>query len=127
MKTLVVILSIGAATCMGILNLSELWEEVVPVQNVSLASRQSLGCTIAAPGLIEGTTQPSELRFEVSGRIVQLNVQRGVWVRQGDLIATVNSEAYHQKIELMEARLLHAQAVKNRLMQGAKVLSLIHI
>ena len=121
MKTLVVILSIGAATCMGILNLSELWEEVVPVQNVSLASRQSLGRTIAAPGLIEGTTQPSELRFEVSGRIVQLNVQRGVWVRQGDLIATVNSEAYHQKIELMEARLLHAQAVKNRLMQGAKV------
>ena len=121
MKTLIVILSIGAATFLGILNLNELWQEAAPVQNVSLVSRQSPGRIVAAPGLVEGTTQPSELRFEVSGRIVQLNVQPGSWVRRGDLIATVNSEAYHQKTELMAARLLHAQAVKNRLMQGAKV------
>ena len=121
MKTLVVILFIGAATCLGILNLNELWQEAAPVQNISLASRQSTGRIITAPGLIEGTTQPSELRFEVSGRIIQLNVQRGDWVRRGDLIATVNPEAYHQKTELMAARLLHAQAVKDRLTQGAKV------
>ena len=121
MKTLIVILSIGAVTFLGILNLKGLWQETVPAQNVSLASYQTSGRIVTAPGLIEGTTQPSELRFEVSGRIVQLNVQRGSWVRRGDLIATVNSEAYHQKTELMAARLLHAQAVKNRLMQGAKV------
>ena len=95
MKTLIVILSIGAVTFLGILNLKGLWQETVPAQNVSLASYQTSGRIVTAPGLIEGTTQPSELRFEVSGRIVQLNVQRGSWVRQGDQIATVNSEAYH--------------------------------
>ena len=121
MKTIAVILSIGAVTFLGMLNLTELWQEAVPTQNVSLMSVQRSGRIIAAPGLIEGTTQPSELRFEVSGRIVQLSIQRGDWVRQGALIATIDSEAYRQKTELMEARLLHAQAVKDRLMQGAKV------
>ncbi len=59
--------------------------------------------TLRVSGNIEA--HQSEVSFKVQGRIVELPVEEGQWVDQGDLLARLDNDDYRQQVNVDEAAL----------------------
>lgn len=78
------------------------------------------GNAIAAPGFIEGRSEPAALRPAISERIIEISVKEGEWVRQGATLVRLDATAYRAAAELAEADRRGAEARLNRLLRGAR-------
>jgi len=75
---------------------------------------------IFAPGRIEGTTPEIELRPHVAGRIVEVRVEEGQRVRQGDVLLRLDDAQYRHQVTLARAELALVEAQMARLVHGAR-------
>lgn len=75
---------------------------------------------IYAAGRIEGATEEIRLRPQLDGRIVQLPVEEGQQVEEGDLLLQVDSQQHEQEVALAQAQLNQREAALNRLVNGAR-------
>ncbi len=83
-------------------------EEIVPVQTEKVIKR-----TITQSVTATGTLDPEfkvVITPEVTGEIVKLPVKEGQYVKKGELLAQIKSDAYKAQVEQSEAGLLNAKA-----------------
>ena len=76
--------------------------------------------TIFAAGRIEGATPEIELRTRASGRIVELLIQEGQFVRKGDVLLRLDDEQHRHQVSLAAAELALAEAQLERLLNGVR-------
>jgi HlyD family secretion protein len=71
---------------------------------------------------ISGNIETTEvdLGFKVQGRIVSLSVGEGDWIEKGKVIAKLDDEDLHQRLELARATLNSARARLKRLLAGSR-------
>jgi len=74
---------------------------------------------IFAGGTVEGTQRDVPLRFEIAGRLKEINVKEGDHVERGDVLAQLNPEVWELKLAEAQARLKLARAERDRLVNGA--------
>jgi multidrug resistance efflux pump len=75
---------------------------------------------ISAPGRVEGSGEPSRLRFAVMGRMLEPAVSEGQFVEVGQLLLQVEPEAYIRELERTQAELEAASGRLRLLMGGAR-------
>lgn len=75
---------------------------------------------IFATGVVEGARRETRLHFEIDGRLTSVEVREGDAVRQGQVLARLDSSVWRTKLHEAEQRLLLAQAQKERLMNAAR-------
>jgi HlyD family secretion protein len=75
--------------------------------------------TIFAPGRIEGATPEIELRPRLAGRVVQVLVEEGQLVQQGQVLLQLDDEQYRHQVALAAAELDLTEAQLERLLNGA--------
>ncbi len=83
-------------------------DEVIPVQIEKVAKR-----TITQSVTATGTLDPEfkvVITPEVTGEIVKLPIKEGQYVKKGDLLAQIKSDAYRAQVEQSEAGLQNAKA-----------------
>lgn len=85
-------------------------------ENTLLASHR----TIFAAGIVEGASREVPLNFEVTGRLVSLDVAEGDSVSQGQILARQDSVLLLQQLAAAEAQLEFARAERDRLVNGAR-------
>lgn len=83
-------------------------DEIIPVQIEKVAKR-----TITQSVTATGTLDPEfkvVITPEVTGEIVKLPVKEGQYVKKGDLLAQIKSDAYKAQVEQSEASLQNAKS-----------------
>lgn len=75
--------------------------------------------TVYAAGVVEGAQRAIDLQFELPGRIVEIPVQEGQTVRQGDVCARLDNALWRHQLLQREAALDVAHAELDRLINGA--------
>ncbi|MBL4599476.1 MAG: efflux RND transporter periplasmic adaptor subunit [Rhizobiaceae bacterium] len=65
-------------------------------------------------------SQEADLSFRVSGRIVELPIRNGINVKQGDVIAQLDTRDFKATITQMESQLAQAQEKMTELKSGAR-------
>ena len=74
---------------------------------------------IFANGIVEGRRREVPLLFELSGRIVEINVAEGDAVTEGKLLARLDATLWQHELSKARASLAHAVAEKQRVLAGA--------
>lgn len=74
--------------------------------------------TPAIPGKLEQETVPHY--SEVSGKILQMNVQMGQTVAKGDILAVIDDRTQQYNLEQLQQVLVQKQAVLEQLLTGAE-------
>ena len=75
---------------------------------------------VFATGLVEGRSREIVLAFEVTGRVLAIEVQEGDRVVGGDVVARLDSSVWQQQFAEVEASLALAKAEKERLLNGER-------
>ncbi len=75
---------------------------------------------IAAPGRIEGITETVEIRPRLSEAVVEVLVEEGDWVEQGELLARLDPDRFDAERKLAAADLRRAEADLRKLRNGAR-------
>jgi multidrug resistance efflux pump len=73
---------------------------------------------ISASGWIEGRTANVELRSRLAEQIVEVKVDSGTWVKQGDILLLLDSSQYLVELARAESQLLESQAKLQRVQNG---------
>ncbi len=76
--------------------------------------------SIFAPGRIEGTTPEIELRPQLAAPVVEVLVEEGQLVRQGDVLLRLDDRQYRHQVALAGAELDLVKAQLQRLLNGAR-------
>lgn len=87
---------------------------------VLLAKTKVLSSNIEVPGTLL-PNESTEIRPEVSGRLVQLNVKEGSFVNQGTLLAKLNDGDLQAQMRKLEVQLKIAEQTENRQGQLLKI------
>ena len=87
---------------------------------VLLAKTKVLSANIEVPGTLL-PNESTEIRPEVSGRLVQLNVKEGSFVSQGILLAKLNDGDLQAQMRKLEVQLKIAEQTENRQGQLLKI------
>ena len=87
---------------------------------VLLANTKVLSANIEVPGTLL-PNESTEIRPEVSGRLVQLNVKEGSFVSQGVLLAKLNDGDLQAQMRKLEVQLKIAEQTENRQGQLLKI------
>lgn len=87
---------------------------------VLLAKTKVLSANIEVPGTLL-PNESTEIRPEVSGRLVQLNVKEGSFVSQGVLLAKLNDRDLQAQMRKLEVQLKIAEQTENRQGQLLKI------
>jgi multidrug resistance efflux pump len=74
---------------------------------------------IFAPGIVEGVTENIELRPQLAGRVVDIQVQVGQTVAKGDVLLKLDDREHRQQVELAAAQLEMARSQLEQLENGA--------
>lgn len=74
---------------------------------------------IFAPGIVEGVTENVELRPQLAGRVVEVQVQVGQTVAKGDILLELDDREHRQQVELAAASLEMARSQLEQLENGA--------
>jgi HlyD family secretion protein len=86
---------------------------------VRTAANQATDSTLRISGNIEA--HESVVSFKVQGRIVDLPVQEGQYVTQGDLLARLDDEDYRQQVSVDEATVHTREAELELALAGSRV------
>jgi HlyD family secretion protein len=86
---------------------------------VRTAANQAADSTLRISGNIEA--HESVVSFKVQGRIVELPVQEGQYVQQGDLLARLDDDDYRQQVGVDEATVRTRQAELELALAGSRV------
>jgi len=93
----------------------------IDVQSRSPVARQertSKPSQVFASGRIEGTSPEVQLRPQLAGAIVKVNVSEGQIVAEGDVLLQLDDRQYRQEIALASAEVALAEAQLDRLING---------
>lgn len=94
---------------------SSVYKNEFPVRRGSINQR------LAARGRVEGmTSQEIKLASRVVGRLKQVSVVDGDPVRKGQIVAVLENNDLAAQVEQARANLAHAEAVLEKLMNGAR-------
>jgi len=88
-------------------------------QYVRTAANQAADTTLRISGNIEA--HESVVGFKVQGRIVELPVQEGQYVKQGDLLARLDNDDYRQQVSMDEAIVGTREAELELAVAGSRV------
>jgi len=83
------------------------------------AANQAADITLRISGNIEA--HESVVGFKVQGRIVELPVQEGIYVKQGDLLARLDNDDYRQQVRMDEATVGTREAELELAVAGSRV------
>ena len=86
---------------------------------VRTAANQAADTTLRISGNIEA--HESVVSFKVQGRIVELPVQEGQYVKQGDLLARLDNDDYGQQVSVDEATVGTREAELELAVAGSRV------
>lgn len=86
---------------------------------VRTAANQATDSTLRISGNIEA--HESVVSFKVQGRIVELPVQEGQYVTQGDLLARLDDEDFRQQVSMDEATVHTREAELELALAGSRV------
>jgi HlyD family secretion protein len=86
---------------------------------VRTAANQATDSTLQISGNIEA--HESVVSFKVQGRIVELPVQEGQYVAQGDLLARLDDEDYRQQVSVDEATVHTREAELDLALAGSRI------
>jgi HlyD family secretion protein len=86
---------------------------------VRTAANQAADITLRISGNIEA--HESVVSFKVQGRIVELPVQEGQYVKQGDLLARLDNDDYRQQVSIDEAIVGTREAELELAVAGSRV------
>jgi HlyD family secretion protein len=86
---------------------------------VRTAANQAADTTLRISGNIEA--HESVVSFKVQGRIVELPVQEGQYVKQGDLLARLDNDDYRQQVSIDEAIVGTREAELELAVAGSRV------
>jgi HlyD family secretion protein len=86
---------------------------------VRTAANQASDSTLRISGNIE--THESVVSFKVQGRIMELPVQEGQYVKQGDLLARLDDDDYRQQVSVDEATVGMRKAELELSVAGSRV------
>ncbi len=99
------------------------WGFNVPTERASSPSARSAKATAAgqrlifAAGVVEGTSEPLDVRFEVSGRIRDVLVSEGQRVRKDEVLAELEPKGFELRVRMAEAAVrtvkLQSELVEN--------------
>jgi multidrug resistance efflux pump len=81
--------------------------------------RRGNAIAVHAPGVVEGISRQLDLRLQVAGRVVQVPVNEGQHVEQGDLLVKLDDATHRHQVEMLEGELAYAGARLVRLKNGA--------
>ena len=81
-------------------------------------NKEEEGSFIKVSGNIEATEV--DVGFKVSGRIVSRFYEEGDWVDQGKVLAKLDDEDLHNRLEVARATLMSAQARLSKLLAGSR-------
>jgi multidrug resistance efflux pump len=79
-----------------------------------------VGQEVFASGVVEGRCREIALGFELTGRVLAVQVQEGDRVRKGDLLARLDDSLWQQELAEAEANLALAKAERERLLNGSR-------
>jgi membrane fusion protein (multidrug efflux system) len=85
-----------------------------------LATEKTLSAQIEVPGTILAN-ESTEIHPEVSGRVVQLNLKEGAYVKQGTLLAKLYDEDLRAQMRKLEVQLKIAEQTEQRQAQLLKI------
>ena len=89
--------------------------------NQARVFRGNIDSHIAARGRVEGaTSQEIKLASRVVGRLKEVPVNDGDPIRKGQIVAVLENNDLLAQVEQARANVLHAQAVLERLQNGAR-------
>lgn len=86
---------------------------------IRTAANQAADTTLQISGNIEA--HESVVSFKVQGRIVELPVQEGQYVKQGDLLARLDNDDYRQQVSVDEATVGTREAELKLAVAGSRV------
>lgn len=92
---------------------------VRPVKSLVVADAQAWPI-LYFPGTIEAAAEV-DLSFEVGGRLVEFPVQRGMKVKQGDVLGRIDPSNYENQVKNAEADLEQARSSLERIERALKV------
>lgn len=75
---------------------------------------------IAAPGRVEAVSEEVRVSSELSGRLKVVNVEEGDRVRQGQVLAEIQNDDYHARVQEAEAELAQREAELRRTVNGSR-------
>jgi HlyD family secretion protein len=76
---------------------------------------------IAAPGRIEPISEEIKVSAEIRGKIKEVHVEEGDFVRPGQLVATLENDDYRAQVASAQARLAQKEAELRRIVNGARL------
>jgi HlyD family secretion protein len=85
---------------------------------IRTAANEAADTTLRISGNIEA--HESVVSFKVQGRIVELPVQEGQYVKQGDLLARLDNDDYRQQVSVDEATVATREAELNLAIAGSR-------
>ncbi len=86
---------------------------------IRTAANEAADTTLRISGNIEA--HESVVSFKVQGRIVELPVQEGQYVKQGDLLARLDNDDYRQQVSVDEATVATREAELDLAVAGSRV------
>ena len=124
MKSLPVIITLGSVTFLLLIRQLDhhVFRSVNPQMHSidSVQATEILFSTVRAPAKIEGVTETVELQACISELVIAIEVESSDWVKQGDVLVSLDSAQLTQQLELAKAMLDVSLAEKDRLVNGAR-------
>lgn len=111
---------ISLASMVAVISIIDAKSNGAPESHRTADARPEAQGRIYASGRVEGASQDIELRLELSGRIREVAVKEGQWVKAGEVLVRLDSERQQQEVALAAARLELARAELERLQNGAQ-------
>src|SRR4051794_40651756 len=78
------------------------------VQEVGAAERGDIVVSVSATAPLQAKKQVS-LSFPIPGRVTAINVEEGDFIRKGQVIATLDTQAYQDSLAAAQANVLAKQ------------------
>jgi multidrug resistance efflux pump len=106
----------------GLLTAGAFWlhqQSQATVQPSRPVERRDSSFTIHAPGVVEGIGRQLDLRLEIAGRVQEIPVKDGEFVKQGQLLVQLDDATQRHQVAMLQGELEYAQARLERLKNGA--------
>jgi len=99
----------GVVLVVALIGLNASRSESATSVRIEAVERRSLVATVTASGQIQPTRQV-DISADITGRIIQLPVEEGDWVEEGDLLVRIDPSQYEAGVARSRAALSSAEA-----------------
>jgi multidrug resistance efflux pump len=95
-------------------------EPHVPVSRSEPSADEAGSFEVYANGIVEGRQRELALRFEIVGRLVAVDVREGAAIRQGQVLARLDSSVWDVELARAKANVAKAKAEHELLVAGSR-------